>query len=165
MKKLIISMVLCSSVSMAQECGETVSKTEETQGSMEVITQVPSHLRGATITITKADGSKETVKAEEFMVVKRKHQRPVVGVTTETKTLLCEKKVVDKNVENIVSLEAVRGDAGLEKNVVSKSETEVKTKQGVGVGLMYQRNVYKDLYLGGKVDSNENVGLNIGLGF
>lgn len=165
MKKLIISMVFISNVSIAQECGETVSESQETLGHMEVTTQVPGHLKGATITITKADGSKETVKAEEFMVVKRKHKRPVVGITTETKTLLCEKKIVDKNVKNIVSLEAVRGDAGLEKNIVSKSETEVKTKQSLGVGLMYQRNVYKDLYLGGKVDSNENVGLNIGLGF
>lgn len=164
MKKLITVFMLISSVSMAQECGETITSSQETQSHVEVTTAVPEHLKGATLTITKADGTSETVKAEDYMLVKRKHKRPVVGITTQTKTLLCEKKS-EKNAENILSLEAVSGQAGLEKNIISKSEVEVKTKKGLGLGLMYQRNIYKDLYLGGKVDSNENVGLNIGVGF
>ena len=163
MKKLITLFILISSVSVAQECGETMSTSQETADSMDVMTEVPSGLRGATITITKADGSTETVRAEEFMLVKRKHKRPILTVKTKSTTLMC--KSTKSNPENILSLEALSGQSGLEKNIISPSQVEVKTKSGLGVGLMYQRNVYKDLYLGGKVDSNENVGLSVGLGF
>lgn len=163
MKKLITLFMLISSVSVAQECGKTMSTSQETVGSMDVMTEVPSGLKGATITITKADGSTETVSAEKFMLVKRKHKRPILTVKTKSTTLMC--KSTKSNPENILSLEALVGQSGLEKNIISPSQVEVKTKSGLGVGLMYQRNVYKDLYLGGKVDSNENVGLSVGLGF
>lgn len=41
------------------------------------------------------------------------------------------------------------------------SEESVK----LGVGIQYQRNVYEDLFIGGRVGSNGGVGLSLGLGF
>ncbi len=166
MKKLIIGLLLIPAMSQALECGETKQEVNETMSQEEVTTSVPAHLKGATITITLADGSKETVKAESYMVVKRKHTRPVVNVSKTEKTLMCETKVVSKDSKkNIVSVQAVRSQNGVEKEILDPTTTKVSTKKSVGAGVMYQRKfeVFNQELVGG-IGADTNRGVNLGLG-
>ncbi len=164
MKKLICLLIMLPSLSYALECGETKQEINETQSSQGVETVVPSHLKGATITITLADGSKETIKAEEYMVVKRKHTRPVLVISTKESSRSCETKVIDSGKKNIISVQAVRSQSGLSKNVVSPTTVEVETKKSIGAGVMYQRK-FDELVIGVGADTNRGVNLGVGLEF
>lgn len=151
----------------ALECGETEKTVSTAVGEMEVVTDVPNFLKGATITITKADGSSEVVKAEEYMVVKRKHLRPVVHAFSKEEKLTCKVELVKSEPEplkNIVSLKAVDGYSDVKKRE-DAAGVELKVERQVGLGVVYQRNLSDNLYLGGEVDANKGVGVLLGLGF
>ena len=45
------------------------------------------------------------------------------------------------------------------------SVTVVEDRYKFGAGLMYQRNFHKELWLGGRVDTNGGTEVNLGLGF
>lgn len=164
MKKLLCLLIMLPTFSHALTCGETKSEVTETKTEQEVETVVPAHLKGATITITKADGSKEVVKAEEYMLVKRKHKRPVVRVSSKETTLACETKVVESSKKNIISVQAVRSQSGLSKDVVNPTTVEVETKSKVGAGVMYQRKL-DELVIGVGADTNKGINLGVGLEF
>ena len=75
--KVLLLITLFTSIAFADECKE-VSKRIVQDVIHKVNTEVPKHLQGATITITKADGTSSTVPAEKFMVVPRK-QKTILG--------------------------------------------------------------------------------------
>ncbi len=162
MKNLIVTLItlIFTSNAFALECGETQrsSSTEESQ--VEVVTNVPNHLKGATITLTKADGSKEVLKAEEYMVVKRKHNRPVIKETTRESSLAC--KATDR--KNIVSLKAVDGYSDVKKSQTDSSAS-LEVKRQVGVGIQYQHAITERVYLGVGADSNRGAEALLGWGF
>ena len=164
MKKLLCLLIMLPTFSHALTSGETKSKVTETKTEQEVETIVPAHLKGATLTITLANGSKEVVKAEEYMLVKRKHKRPVVRVSSKETTLACETKVVDSSKKNIISVQAVRSQSGLSKDIIDPTTVEVETKSKVGAGVMYQRKLDK-LVIGVGADTNKGVNLGVGLEF
>ena len=164
MKKLLCLLIMLPTFSFALTCGETKSEVTETKTEQEVETVVPAHLKGATLTITLANGSKEVVKAEEYMLVKRKHKRPVVRVSSKETTLACETKVVDTSKKNIISVQAVRSQSGLSKDIIDPTTVEVETKSKVGAGVMYQRK-FDDLVIGVGADTNKGVNLGVGLEF
>lgn len=152
------------------QCGETKTESQETVSSVEVVTDTPKHLKGATITITKVDGTSEVVKAEEYMVVKRKHKRPVVNMATTTQSLSCKTEVVDSGKKNIISVQAVNSQAGLDKKTVNPTTVEVKTETDLGTGVLYQRKLdatllKNNLIIGIGADTNKGVSLGLGMEF
>lgn len=127
---------------------------------------MPKYLEGATITVTLKNGKQYSYKAEEHKVVPRieKPKQVLVQEVSGHGSSCAMPPMKSKSHKNIVSLEVVKSmaDPTTETNA---SGTTVKSKSEVGLGLMYQRNVYKDMYMGGRVDTNRGAGVNIGVGF
>ncbi len=138
MKYLIIFTLLLSSVSYAGEkCSE--SQTEQLEDVVyEVNADIPSHLKGAKITVKLADGRESTVPAEKFMVVPRKQ-----------KTVLGQNKLVSKNVtcskdgnKNLLMLEARHDVTELESSTTTGPNSQtisVKSKKELVPGVNYFR--------------------------
>lgn len=130
---------------------------------------IPTYLRDGVITVTLKDGKQYTFSANEYKVVKRESSAKISQVTTASKQ--AQEQVnqsaqpeVAKRHKHIVSGELVRSKNGLDTTTRS-NEVDIKTKKELGVGIQYQYNVYEDLYMGGRVDSNGGAGINIGVGF
>ena len=89
MKYLIIFTIGFLTMNVnAEDCTESQTVSAE-QVVYSVSKDIPKHLKGATITITQADGKTSTVPAEKFMVVPRK-QTTVLGENkTISKKLTC----------------------------------------------------------------------------
>jgi len=124
----------------------------------EIKTDVPNHLKGATITVRLADGKESTVPAEKFKVVPRLQQFIV------TKTNQLSKKYCTPG-KNRVSVMAGRGPREGLKRTVTASKVVVESDVGGMVGAQYQRLINKDISLGIQGQSNETVLINIGLDF
>ena len=110
MKNLIIALiaVLPIIVQASDNCS-TTSDAEQIEEQMEIKTDVPSHLKGATIIVRLADGKETAVPAEKFKVVPRKQQYLV----TKTKQL---DKMVCGPEKNRISLLAGKGQkSGLDR--------------------------------------------------
>lgn len=136
---------------------------------------IPTYLKDGVITVTLKDGKQYTFSTNEYKVVKR---------DSETKKLIEKLQAVAepkqdqeqvqhriiiiteeaKKHKHIVSGELVRSKNGLEVTN-GANEVDVKTKKEIGVGIQYQYNIYRDLYLGGRFDSNGGTGINFGVGF
>ena len=158
MKYLIL--LLLSLNSYAQNCGQTSTQTSLEKKEMEVMTNMPKHLKGSKIVIIKADGSQEILKPEEYMVVKRKHTRPVLSEKVTSTTMQCK----SSNVKNIVSLKAINSYANPEKRI-SGQKGQVSISRENTLGLQYQRNLGKDIFLGVEGDFNQGAGVMLGIGF
>jgi hypothetical protein len=163
MKYAIVFMImfLVSVVNAAENCSE--SAQVETQDVVyEVNTELPKHLKGATITVTLADGKTSTVPAEKFMVVPRKQKTLVGQNQTLTKKLYC--KVSGK--KNIIMGEARKDVTEIETTTNGKSAS-VHSKKEVVPGLNYYRRELFDSPIGAGVgvDTNGTVKGMIGLDF
>lgn len=160
--KILLVMMLMLNICYAQSmsCGQTKTSTTLEKKELDVVTEVPNHLKGARIILVKADGSQETLKAEDFMVVKRKHKRPIFEEKTVSSRLECQ----NNGVKNIVSLKAVNSYGSPDRTIHGNSGT-VSVSRSSTLGAQYQRNIGKNLYLGVEGDLNQNAGLMIGLGF
>ena len=149
--KALLLITLFSSITFANECKE-VSKRIVQEVVHTVNTDVPKHLQGATITITKADGTSSTVPAEKFMVVPRK-QKTIVGenvAVTVDRTCQAEeqlntlfldvKKLPSKIESSIESLpNGTKATSTIHKDVVPGlnyyRRKMLETPVGAGVGL------------------------------
>ena len=172
MKYLMIAMALMfSTQAFAQESCETKVESVD-QLKEDVNTPTPKELEGATIIVKLKDGSTREMKAEKFKVVPRKQQ---LKVTKETVTKynckpLVVTSVVEREVEvpvrhkNILSLTVARAVSDYDIDQQGNS-IHIENRFKPVVGLMYQRNVYRALYLGVQADLNRSLGANIGLGF
>lgn len=160
--KFLIIFVLLINVSFANElsCGETKTTSSLEKEEMEVNTEVPKHLVGATIILKKANGSEEVLKAEEYMIVKRKHKRPVYKEKIATASLKCK----NDSVKNIVSLKGVRSYAN-PKSRLEPNKGTLSIERETTLGAQYQRNIGKDVFLGVEGDLNRGAGVMIGIGF
>lgn len=156
--------MMFSTISYAADCGSGTSQSVTTVSEVLSETKLPKWLEGSKITITKADGTSETVSSEEYMVVPRKHKRPIVQ-TTNTETMVVCKKVEDKN---IISVNAKDGFDGSFKSSVKTTATgtsaTIEMEKKVMPGIGYQRKV-GPVWLGVDVNTGNNVGASVGVGF
>ena len=167
MNKLIFILLSLFLVSVANAtCDEEFTDSKSEVTNMAVETEVPSYLRGATITITQANGKTETIKSEEYMVVKRKHLRPVLNIlTAKTKTLCKEVHPKDQQYsKNIVSLKVVDGYSDVDKERLPGA-VKLSVDRQVGAGIMYQRALNNRFYIGAELDTNQGAGIMGGVGF
>ena len=162
MKTLILlAMFAVSTNAMALECGETQRSSSTENTSVDVETKAEKFREGQTLARISADGKViETVSAEEYMLVKRKHKRPVIKETTKESSLAC--KASDR--KNIVSLKAVDGYSDVKKTQTATSAS-IEVERQVGVGIQYQRAVTERLYLGVGADSNRGAEALVGVSF
>lgn len=164
MKKFFTIFILCSPMfAFASENCSTDVSAESVEQQLEIKTDVPSHLKGATITVRLADGRESTVSAEQFKVVARKQQ----FIVTKTKQL--EKTMCSAELKkNRVSLLAGNGPKeGLDRTNNGSTVT-VESKVGAVGGLQYQRllPILKNrLSVGAQLQTNESVLVNVGLDF
>jgi hypothetical protein len=155
--KYFILLMLVSSSSMADCTSET--KAWETQEQYVISTDVPSHLKGATITVKRADGKETTVPAEQFKVVPRKQQFLVKAVL-KIHGITCR-----ENKSNRVSL---LGGYGSRNGLSSSSDgttTTVETSTGLVGGAQYQRMLDDRWSLGVQGQTNNTGSLLFGLDF
>lgn len=158
MKTFLILLALVFSTSaVALDCN-TTSNVEEVEETRELKTDVPNHLKGATIIIRTADGRETSVPAEKFKVVPRVQQ----FVITKTKQLDKTTCTPDKNRFSVLVGNGPK--EGLDR---SKTATTVTVESRVGAvgGLQYQRLITDDVSLGIQGQTNESVLINIGLDF
>lgn len=133
---------------------------------------IPAYLKDGVITVTLKDGKQYTFSANEYKVVKRGSKAKVEVAQEELKQAQEEQvqhRVViitekEQRHKHIVSGELVRSKNDLEV-ANGSNEVDIKTKKEIGVGIQYQYNIYRDLYLGGRFDSNGGTGINFGVGF
>jgi hypothetical protein len=125
----------------------------------------PKYLEDAVITVTLKSGKQYSYSANEYMVVKRGAKKVEIARAPETEK---PERIVfegQKRLKHIVSGELVNSHSGELDTSKSSSEIGVKNKRQMGVGLQYQYNIHKDVYMGGRLDTNGGAGLSLGLGF
>lgn len=127
--------------------------------------KVPEYLKDGVITVTLKNGKTHTFSANEYAVVKREEKKLPVENTvvqqTHTTVVFQERKVN----KHIISGELLSSRNGGLRDKSTANTVEIETERRVGVGIMYQNNIYDNIYLGGRVDSNGGAGINLGLGF
>lgn len=159
MKNLLVILIglTLSTPSFALNCEESQNAEEVTE-TRELKTDVPSHLKGATIIVRTADGRETSVPAEKFKVVPRVQQF-LVTKTKQQNNKICTPE------KNRISLLAGNGPKeGLDR---SKSGTTVTVESRTGAvgGAQYQRLLTERISVGAQVQTNESVLVNIGLDF
>lgn len=161
MKTLTLIILAAFSLTvLARDC-ETTRGAEEALEKLEIKTDVPKWLEGATITVRLANGKESTVPAEQFKVVPRKQQFIV------TKTRQFEKTVCGpQDKPNRISVLGGAGPKGnLTSTQVSPNKAQVETGPGVVGGIMYQRKLTDDINIGGQVQTNGTGMFSFGLDF
>ncbi len=159
---LILALLILGAEADAQTCSTL---------KQDVNTPVPKGLEDAEIIVRTKDGKEHRMSANDFKVVKRKQQfkvkERVVYQTvpqSDNRPQVVEKSAVDVK-PNIVSITVNRSLTDYDLSSSSPGSFRVENRYKPAVGLMYQRNVYRDFYLGVQADTHKSVGANLGLGF
>ena len=161
MKFIITSLLLISlPVFAAQNC-KTSSSEEKIDQTKEITTDVPSHLKGATIIVRRADGKETSVPAELFKVVPRKQQFIVTKISHQ-ETTLCSAEEAHRNR---ISLLAGNGPKGGLDRSSTPAKVSVESRTGAIGGVQYQRLLTERLSIGAQVQTNKSGLLNIGVDF
>ena len=157
-------MLCLPNLSFAADLCKTTTSDQSVEDQLEIKTDVPSHLKGATICVKQADGKESCVPAEKFKVVARKQQFIVTKVkTTDTTTCTVFEKA--EKEKNRVSLLAGNGPKeGLERTN-NGSKVTVESRVGAVGGVQYQRLLNDRISVGAQLQSNESALVNIGLDF
>ena len=142
---------------------KTVKSENSVQEKLELKTDVPKWLEGATITVRQKDGKESVVSADKFKVVPRKQQFIVTKTRAET-TLMCAGDNHETN-KNRVSLLGGIGPSGNLKVSSDGSKVSVETGPAAVGGLQYQRLLTDEISVGGQVQTNQSIMLNVGLDF
>lgn len=162
MKTLIL--ILVSSIAIAKDCTEstTVSSQDVVHN---VNTSMPKYLKGATITVTLADGRTSQVPAEKFMVVPRKQQTVVGQDKVVSKQVSCKS---DK--KNLVIADLRKDVTGMDTEtsiVPGGVQAKTRSERELVPGINYFRRqvLDSDLGVGVGVDSNGTVKGMLGIEF
>ena len=155
MKAFITYLILflLSAAAMA-DCTTT---SEEVAAQQEITTDVPAHLKGATITVRLADGRESSVPAEQYKVVPRKQQFLV--------SRYVQRETCSNALKNRVSVLGGAGPSNRLKVKQTGSTVEVSTATGAVGGLQYERNLNDRFSVGAQVQTNESALLLFGVGF
>lgn len=159
MRYLLITIyVLFLGTMLFADCDVTKASAEVT-GEYKIDTATPAWLRGATITVTQADGKTSTVPAEKYKVVPRKQQF-ITKEVTKSETLMCED--ARKNRVSVIAGKGVK-----EGIKVTSSPGMVSAESQVGFvgGLQYQRKLGKTFSLGVQGQTNKTVSGMLGIDF
>lgn len=159
---LIIAIIAWTLFAVVANAECTLNKGDELVEQVTEIkkTDMPAHLEGATIIVRLKDGRESVVPAEKYKVVPRQQQF-IVTKTSRTSALVC----VDEKDRNRVSLLGGKGPkGGLDVNRSGDTVT-VESQYGAVGGLQYQRLITEDISVGGQVQTNDSIMLNIGLDF
>lgn len=147
MKKLILIMILMTNTVFASD--------------------QPVYLKDGVITVILKSGKTYTFSANEYMVVKR-GSKAILAVLPLPKTLENDRKPavepLEKRLNHIVSGELVHSNRGLDTST-STNQVDIETRKQIGVGLQYQYRIHRDVFMGGRVDTNGGTGVNLGVGF
>ncbi len=168
MKYIIIMLMFFVNVAQAAEsCSENVN-VDTKDVVYAVNTDMPKHLKGATITVTLANGKTSTVSADKFMVVPRKQQTVVGQDKISTKTISCTNNLDTK--KNIVFVDAKKEYTGIETSTSVNGNTQqvtVSSKKELVPGLNYYRRQILDSKIGAGVgiDTNGQLKGMVGLDF
>jgi hypothetical protein len=159
MKTLLLLLLATNAMA---DCQTTID-TEMVTATTVITTDVPAHLKGATITIRLANGKESSVPAELFKVVPRKRQEVVLEKTQNVNTV-CTNTEIATN-KNRVS--ALGGYGSRNKLATSTTSTtvEVENSRGLVGGLQYQRLITDELSIGAQAQTNKTGLLLIGLDF
>lgn len=159
--KFILTALLMISTAYAGENCTTRSDEGTVQETTVITTDVPAHLKGATIVVRLANGKESSVPAEQFKVVPRVQQRLITKV--QTKELTVCKEILDN--KNRVSLLGGQGLTGsLDKNI-GLAGASVKSNTGLVGGLQYQRSITDRISVGVQSQTNKTNSLMIGVDF
>lgn len=158
--KFLILTLLSLPVFAAEICS-TSAQNEQVLETVTISTDVPSHLKGATIVVRLADGRESKVPAELFKVVPRKQQRLVTKLSSE-KTISCLKTSETKN--RLSLLGGYGTQKGLKRSVRSDG-VDVETRAGVVGGIQYQRSLTERFSVGVQGQTNATGSLMIGVDF
>ena len=153
-----------STVVFGNETCSTDVGAETTQEQLEIKTDVPSHLKGATIIIRTADSKESSVPAEKFKVVPRKQQFIVTKTKQESKTT-CSVETIKPNRKNRVSLLAGNGPAeGLDRTVTPDKVT-IESRTGAMVGAQLQHLFTERVSGAVQLQTNQTGAIGIGYDF
>lgn len=158
MKHIFLTILLIGSVSNADNKSCKVSEESTIIEKQEdVNTKVPRDLEGAEIIIKRKDGTTETIKSEEFKVVKRKQQfkvkeRSIIQRVECAPTIIVKEK---KEKKNLLAVGARRDHTGLHKSVNGNIGT-VSSERAMVLDLSYTRRQILDspFALGVGLDTN-----------
>lgn len=139
----------------------TKTGSAEIAEQFEIKTDVPKHLRGATIIVRKADGTESAVPAERFKVVPRKQQFIVTKVETKSEVTCLS----DARNKNRVSLLGGYGSRNGLDTKRSGSTLEVESRSGLVGGAQYQRSLSKRFSVGIQGQTNGTGSLLLGVDF
>ncbi len=137
MKHLMMIALLMFAVNAnaGTQCSTSTSE-EKVDEQMEIKTDVPKHLEGATITITLKDGRTSTVPAEKFKVVPRKQQY-IVTKTSRSSKEMCSTNETQHHRVSVLGGHGAK--PGLDSNRSSApDEVTVESRVGAVFGAQYQ---------------------------
>lgn len=130
------------------------------EDTMEIKTDVPKFLEGATIIVRLKDGTESVVPADKFKVVPRKQQF-IVTKTRQLDMVMCS---ADKE-KNRAALLVGQGPTGTLNVSRTYSKVSVESQVDAVGGLQYQRLVTDKLSLGAQVQTNSSAMAIIGIDF
>lgn len=160
MKYIIAALLFMTSVAFAADC-DTQESAEEATDKLEIKTDVPNHLKGATVCVRLADGKESCVPAEKFKVVPRQQQF-IVTKTEKSKVTVCSVKEYEKNR---VSALIGKGPTGALTHSTSDITTSVQSEDSAVGGVQYQRMMNDKLSLGVQGQTNGTVSAILGVDF
>lgn len=158
---MILSLLFSWSVT-AEEPSCTVQVGEsEVKEQLEIKTDVPNYLKGATITVRLKDGRESQVPAEKFKVVPRKQQ----FIVTRTEQATLERCVTNQPRKNRASLVGGYGAQGGLKTTTSGTTVEVESRTGPTGGAQYQRMINDRFSVGVQGQTNKTGSVLFGVDF
>lgn len=144
---------------------DTTYEQEFEHTSHEISTDMPKFLKGATITVTLANGKSSTVPADKFMVVPRK-QYFIAGVNkTVIKNTTCAPKDKKNNIMVGVKKEVTDLEVSTATIPGGKKAEVTSVDEYLPTVRYYREDVLSNVGLGVGVDTKGKVEATIGVGF
>lgn len=162
--KYVLVFLMSMSAQAKELCTQDRKEIQE-EVKYEVNKGLPSHLVGAKITVTLADGSSSTVPAEKFMVVPRV-QKTVLGVNKAVVVTESCKGSGNKHTVMLGGRKDIKGHTVETKTTPTGAQADVYADKGlVGDVGLYVRKLVGDVGAGASVDTNGTPRVFIGIDF
>lgn len=159
---LVLVLALTGVAQASDDCSVAVGE-EQVAETVTISTDVPAHLKGATIIVRRKDGKESAVPAELFKVVPRKQQR-IVTRTQQSAVIACREQPKKNRVSGLIGHGA---QSGLNANTSSQpGYATVESNVGVVGGVQYQRKLGDSPFsAGAQLQTNKTGSLLLGIDF